>query len=110
MVSAPVGHLTARVIPEEAEVVMDALCLLGVIRRRTQPEVIVQLRWHHRDIGDRLFLTPAHAGDSNSHGVNLANSPRPDQFAPASELVIGALLTAGLHNAFMISCRRDHRL
>ena len=40
---------------------------------------------------------------------HLADAARADQFAGRAELVVGALLRAGLHDALVLACGGDHR-
>src|SRR5690242_6691479 len=61
VVSAPIGHLTAGVVPEKTEVVMNTLRFVDMVRSRPQPEVIVEFRRHGLRFRDWLLLTKLHA-------------------------------------------------
>src|SRR5439155_11654207 len=102
-----VGHLAAGVIPEPAEVVNGAVRVVGPLRRRTKPEIIIKVR------GRRLVGWLAETRRDVAKVIDLdrdefADPSGADQLARPLIVRAGPLLRADLHHAFVAPRDLDH--
>ena len=106
-VLAQVGHLPARVIPEPAEVIDGAIRIVGPLRCRTQPQVVVQVRRRIavRRIAEARRHVPkvAHLDRDQS-----SDSPAANQFARPLIMRTGPLLCADLYHPLVTPGHFDH--
>src|SRR5687768_11087497 len=98
-----VGHLAARIVPKEAEIVVDSIDIVRTHGCRSDPEVIVERRRRLR-ICDRCPITVRMiaGGNADVYLGHLADSSRAHQPACQQELGGGALLRASLNDSLVL--------
>ena len=106
VVCSEVRHLPAGVIPEEAEVVMNSLDVIGTLRSGTEPHVII--KFCGRIAVRNRRPAEVGTGQPNHDSFQLAEPSIANQLARQTEAIIGTLLRTGLHDAAMCASRFDH--
>ena len=107
VVGPEVGHLAARIIPEEAEIVMHPLQVVGAHGRWPKPQVVIKFsRWHAVGHGRPLEI---HAGNTHFNGGDFAKQAVAYPFARVAEIGCRALLAARLNNAAIFARGIHHR-
>lgn len=101
MVGAKVGHLSAGVVPEEAEVVVDPFGVVRALGSGPEPKVIVELGGSGR-IGNRRS-GKIDIGNSHFDGGNFAQGPATSQGAGDVEVFARALLAACLDDPLVFA-------
>src|SRR6266404_2773151 len=85
---SPVGHLAARVIPEEAEKIVHTVLVVRAQRCRAQPHIVIEFRrWLAvRHAGRLAFLLPVDTRKANFDGFDFSDAAGENVFAGLEEL------------------------
>src|SRR5207302_795846 len=107
VVRAPIGHLSARIIPEETKQVVNAVLVVPPLRGGTEPHIIIQFggRIAVRHIGRIPLFDPVRTGQADLDGFDFADGSGADILASFAETLVRALLAARLKNPFVMAHR-----
>src|SRR5262249_40627158 len=104
--NAVVAQFAGAVIPVPVPVVVEPIRVERSLRRRPQPQVIVNARRHGGIllVADGLAL----AGDPGADERHLAKFARTDKLGSAQDVRSAAALRPGLDDALVLARRLDH--
>ena len=103
---APVGHVAARIVGNEAELIVAAFRVVGGPRSGSEPHVVVEFLRHGPR---RPRLVAARPGwNLHAHGLQLPDASVANQLAGEDEFFVGSLLAADLDDGAVLADHFGH--